>query len=1176
MRRALVRHLMLGSAAIFLALAAGAEEEKSLLKNGGFEEVTQVAGVAEGGGKYGRWTLKGGPHAPAHWTLSSHFGGELSILSERAPEGKQFLRIESGAEREAHVVQPCSEIKSGGYYGVSVRYRGGPVLIKAYEYSEKGGGPHIETIATGRATGHDDEWSRIEGLYYPLRSAKVSIVAAVAAGCVADIDDVRVWQIPETPPDARGWLNVKDFGASGSAFTTTATTTAGSEEVIVKDVGDFKADQWVSISKCNIRYDRALLCGPGSPYRDKAPLGDAVDIRGYDGSQGSWFVYILEIESADPLTFRWSDDLVQGRKWKATKVPVTRDWQKLSNGLEVKFNKRDLQPGHMIVFDARDQLVTKIEKIDGNKLILRDKANRSVKDVLVRHSDSAALQTAMDLAIKQKRNLFVPNGHYRLTRGIQVCNANIQIEGESGVSTVMDISEGRGAIFALQRGKEVTIRNFRMIGHTGLADKPGSFRTSSGHSYWVCALKSCQAVTIGWTERVLVENCHASRMSAEAFYCHGSCRVTTKSDAFTKSLTFLRCSATDCAANGFNNNDRAENTCVLYCRIDGVGWHAYEGPGRFIKLVGNYVRNAGPFTIGGCVGRPEYLNEIGAGQAVIANNVFEGCDGGNGGIAVQVCPRQVTIANNLFINYNGPAIRLSSYSHSGGKTTFPVRNAVITGNIIDLTYHGEKPKSRWGIHVNASDVTVADNQIYVRGEGAPAHGIKISESARNVTVHDNLIRNCGYGIYTTRQGSTVSKVIDPLSFLDTRLPLVWATSHCYRGWDLVWTSGASKGKVARIDALDPKTTIFKLAKAHDLNAGDHFEIIPADGANWNIHDNTITGCAQPVVFDSYGSNTSFLKNNIITRGTAKDVKQAIQVAGRFNLIGNHICGFDEKDSAALTLSPDPAGRKYRNLVLRNIFERCSTVVKEAGKGLWDGTMKSDNVFISCGDVPDSTSAGSAEQKITPVAIAPPKKPEFLAPKLRAPVKIDGDVSEWPWADKARVATLERGPSGDPISSPKGYACAAYDDSNLYMVMRFELPKGAKLKAERGFDRGDGVEVSFQNADPKHPTPIFLLWGSVGGTHEGSAAMGASAEQAEALRKATVYAAKRTPTGWACEWRIPFSAMGLKAANAKTLFFNMGLSCTAKGSWVVWAPTGGRVCDVANAGKLHLRRSGKEE
>ncbi|NOZ22010.1 MAG: hypothetical protein GXP25_13090 [Planctomycetes bacterium] len=1174
--RASTPHWAVAIAIVLSALAAGAAEEKSLLENGGFEELARVQGVAEGGGKHGSWMLKGGPKVPAHWTLSGYFGGELSVLSEGAPEGKRFLRIRAGAEREAHIHQLRPEIKSGGCYKVSLRYRGGPVLIKAYEYTEEGKAPRIETIATGRATDLSGEWGRVEGAYYPpWQVTKVSMVAAVAAGHVADMDDFRVWQDQDRTASAlQGWLNVKDFGASGSMFETTAATTEGSNEIIVKDVGDFKVNQWVSVSKCNVRYERANLYGPKSPYRSRQPLGKAMEMRGYDGSQGSWFVYMLEIESANPHTFRWSDDLVKGYKWTATKVPITWDWQKLSNGIEVKFNKRDLVPGHLICFHARDQLVTRIERIDGKKLILWDKANRSVADAIVRHSDSAALQTTIDHAIARRKNVFVPNGTYRLTRGMTVRNADIRIEGESGENTVMDITEGTGSVFRLYKGTEVTLRNFRMIGHTPLAEKPGSFTTSSGYRYWACAQKPCNAVTINGTERVLIENVHAKHMASEAFYCQGPCRTGKKAPkTYTKQLTFLRCSVIDCAANAFNNNDTSENTCVLYCRIDGAGWHAYEGPGRFIKLIGNYIRNAGPFTVGDMSHRPDHLYELGCGQAIIANNVFEGCDGRNGGIHLGHGPRQVTIANNLFINYNGPAIRVSGHcARLTGRASFPARNVVVTGNIIDLTYPGEKPKPRWGIDVSANDVIVADNQVYVRGEIDPrAFGIKIAEPARNVTVHDNLIRNCTLGIQTTRNKSGVRKVIDPSSFLETHLPLVWGTSHCYRGWDLMWTSGANKGKVAKLDSYDPKTLVFKLAKPHEMKVGDKFEIIPPDGANWNLHDNTITGCKSPVVLDSYGSNTCFLKNNIVTRGGATGVKQAILVAGRFNLIGNQIAGFDEEGSAALLLSPDRAGRDYKNIFRENVFQDCANIVKEAKEGMWKSAIASGNLFINCGGAPSQPPDKTVEQDITPVVIQPPKKPVLLAPRLKSPVKIDGDVSEWPWSNKARVVVLDRGPAGEPLKSHKGQAIAAHDGKNLYLALRFFLPKGAKIQVVRGFDQGDGVEVSFRSADPKKPTPIFLLWGSAGGAHESSTAMGASAEQAEALKKATTYAARQTKDGWACEWRIPFTAMGLKPENVKGFFFNLGVQCAADGQWIAWVPTGGRLCDVDSAGELHIEK-----
>jgi hypothetical protein len=40
-------------------------------------------------------------------------------------------------------------------------------------------------------------------------------------------------------------LNVRDFGASGSKFETTAETTAGSKKITVVDPGDFKPGQGV-------------------------------------------------------------------------------------------------------------------------------------------------------------------------------------------------------------------------------------------------------------------------------------------------------------------------------------------------------------------------------------------------------------------------------------------------------------------------------------------------------------------------------------------------------------------------------------------------------------------------------------------------------------------------------------------------------------------------------------------------------------------------------------------------------------------------------------------------------------------------------------------------------------------------------------------------------------------
>jgi len=129
-----------------------------------------------------------------------------------------------------------------------------------------------------------------------------------------------------------------------------------------------------------------------------------------------------------------------------------------------------------------------------------------------------------------------------------------------------------------------------------------------------------------------------------------------------------------------------------------------------------------------------------------------------------------------------------------------------------------------------------------------------------------------------------------------------------------------------------------------MKVGDRFEVFPPS-ANWNIHSNTITGCLKPVVLDSYGSETSIFRNNIVSRGDAADVKQAIEVHGRFQFIGNHISGFDEKDATALALFADPFGRVSHNLYRGNMFERCANVVTETQKGLWNPADAQNNIII---------------------------------------------------------------------------------------------------------------------------------------------------------------------------------------------------------------------------------------
>jgi hypothetical protein len=755
------------------------------------------------------------------------------------------------------------------------------------------------------------------------------------------------------------WLNVRDCGASGSRFETTASTTAGSNRVTVRDAGDFQVGQGVMLSKCNIRYTPTQLWGVGIPYQNSRPVGNSVEVRGYDGSAGSWVVYVLDIAAAAKPTIRWTDDL--GRNWHAN-VAITHDWQPLSGGIEVRLNQRDWESGYVIAFGARDQLVTTIEKIEGKVLVLKDAANRTVADSVVRHNDTVALQAAVTRGLREKRNVYVPIGHYRLAHTVRVPNAAaITIEGQSAVDTVLDISDGEGSCFSLVGGTDVTIRNFRMLGFMGFADRDqaGCLRTRGTCCIWGFGLKHCNGITIGGTERVLVENCHASRMSGECFVSGGPSRGTARPGRpYSQAITWLRCSVTDCARNAFNDvMCGTENTCVLHCRVVDVGGCSWEGASRFVKFVGNYVRNGGTVAMGnlGPANHDDTYPRLGAGQHIIADNVFESnVPYGACAIRSAVGATQVIVRNNLFVNFNSSCVEATGTTDP---LHYPSANTTITGNIFDLTCVGDKPKSRTAVNVSANDAIVSDNQVYVRGACDPlATGIHLGEPALNLNVHDNLVRGCGRGIVTARGSGQVAEVIDGQTFLRTvspaGLPLDRLRPESCCGWTLAWQATGKGPAVSVIAAFEAETLRFRLKEARAMKAGDRFDVI-APSTNWTVHHNTVTGCLLPVVLNSYGSETAVLRDNVITRGEAVGVRAAVFVGGMFTLIGNQITGFDERPSTAFSFLADPLGRTARSVYRNNLAQRCTALVSDAQKPLWEAAKPAGNVCSECAARPDA-------------------------------------------------------------------------------------------------------------------------------------------------------------------------------------------------------------------------------
>ena len=681
-----------------------------------------------------------------------------------------------------------------------------------------------------------------------------------------------------------GFLNARDFGASGSEYKTTAHATAGSNLFVLDDVGDFKVGDEVYITGSNIHFEATVLFERKDmkvlnrrPWHHCQELLDRVELRGYDGSEGDWVTYFFDIYPEAPDTFRWSNNY--GRTWHEDVPLKTGEWTPLGNGVEVKINDfKEREWGATAIFVCSSRLNAIVEKAEGNKLTLSASANKTC-ECEVMHSDSAAIQRTIDAAIAEKKNVFLPNGRYRLTKTLEIFDAeSLTFEGESGVNTIVDFSVGAfgpesfdGSCFFIKGGNEVTLRNIFMTGSLGYKDRDmgANLFCRGGNGVYGFYFQKSNASTVISTKRVLMENCHARKMSAECFFSRGERReAANPPDAYTVELTYLRCSVEDCARNAFNPCDKSENISLLYCRVKDVGNAMLEGSSRFTKVHGCYAANSGGIELGNTRHRWDFLNKLGSGQHIITNNYFEGrtTRGNEPMIKAGSVATQIIVSNNSFINFNSPAIAVIG---EGQSCDTPPENVIIKGNSIDLTAVGEESRERYGIKITSSFVTAADNHIFVRGDmDGQVTGIKLSDDTVRIVLHDNTIAGCKAAITSEKVMGTVGDVVDDRVFyreeikrsVATKPMLLRVASHRYRGWKLIWLADGTESEI--LD-FDPVGLTFTLKEPRKMTPGDKFYIYGPKALPWSIHHNVIENCENAIEIDSCVENRAVLDGNII-------------------------------------------------------------------------------------------------------------------------------------------------------------------------------------------------------------------------------------------------------------------------------------------------------------------------
>ena len=677
------------------------------------------------------------------------------------------------------------------------------------------------------------------------------------------------------------YINARDVGASGSEYKSFALSSEGSEYFTLDDIGDFKvgdevlvigADPHIEASALFERKDMRIK--NRRPWKHNQPIGDRVLFDGYDGTAGDWVVYFIDMAPEMNNTFRWSNDF--GITWQED-IPITDGWISIDGDVRIKINEfREREWGCTAVFACSSRMIATVTEIDGNTVRLSSAATRSARCELM-HSDTAALQKAIDMAIAEKKSVFIPNGKYRLTSMLRINEpCGLTIEGESGTDTVIDNSLGAagverpgGSCFYINGGSDLTIKNLLMIGCYGFDErkKGANLFCKGGTSVYGFYFMKSNACYILNTKKVLFENCHARKMSSECFYSQGASReIAEPADNYTRSITYLRCSVEDCARNAFNNNDKAEGTSILYCRIKDVGNAAWEGASRFIKIHGCYMSNTGCIAIGNIRKRLDMYNKLGSAQHIITDNYFEG------GTSIPNVPMikvgsfasQVVIKGNVFVNFASSAIEVRG---EGQSVDTPPEGVIISSNSIDLTSVGKESEKRYGMRISSSFVTASDNHIFVRGEDENVTGIILSDDATRISIHDNTLAGLGTAIISENvvdyvgdvESDTVFYRKEGLSSVALKPMLLRVGSHRYRGWKLRWEEDGAESEI--LD-FDPTELFFTLKEPRKMKDGDKFSIYPPGVPSWSVHHNIIDSCKENIKFESTAARRVTVDQNL--------------------------------------------------------------------------------------------------------------------------------------------------------------------------------------------------------------------------------------------------------------------------------------------------------------------------
>jgi hypothetical protein len=149
------------------------------------------------------------------------------------------------------------------------------------------------------------------------------------------------------------------------------------------------------------------------------------------------------------------------------------------------------------------------------------------------------------------------------------------------------------------------------------------------------------------------------------------------------------------------------------------------------------------------------------------------------------------------------------------------------------------------------------------------------------------------------------------------------------------------------------------------------------------------------------------------------------------------------------------------------------------------------------------------------------------------------------------------------------AWLGWDEQALYVAFSNPVNGTNPLALDTAWGKSEAVEIAWRQADTK-AAPVLVLRGYAKGSFERSTEAGTDAAAARRATAGVTFAAKVVNASlWTCEWRLPFTALGIEPKAGGSFSANLTVRKVADNLWVLWVATGGRSWELDQAGRLEF-------